>query len=108
MVKGEAAALRYDCCAETFLETASLSMNSQKIVHARVVIQPKPEFSCSGFGLFQSFLHPFRWTRVTEALGMTMKRLWMTTIAKLRSLPWSLFRWRGVGIPGADQKFHGL
>ena len=30
MVTGEAAALRYDCCAETFLEAACLSMNSQK------------------------------------------------------------------------------
>ena len=80
VVTGEAAALPYDCCAETFLEEASLSMNSQKTVHARAVIQPEPEFSCSGFGLFQSLLHSFRWTRVTEALGMTMKRLWMPTV----------------------------
>ena len=80
MVTGEAAALRYDCCAETFLEAACLSMNSQKIVHARAVIQPEPEVSCSGFGLFQSLLRSFRWARVTEALGMTMKRLWMPTV----------------------------
>ena len=44
MVTGEAAALRYDCCEETFLEAACLSMNSQKTVHARAVIQPEPEF----------------------------------------------------------------
>ena len=80
MVTGEAAALRYDCCPETFLEAACLSMNSQKTVDARAVIQPKQEFSCSGFGLFQSLLHPFLWTKVTEALGMTMKRLWMPTV----------------------------
>ena len=44
MVAEEAAALRYDCCAEKFLEAASLSMNSQKTVQACAVIQPEPEF----------------------------------------------------------------
>jgi len=104
VVTGEAAALRYDCCAETFLEAACLSMNSQKTVHGRAVIQPKPEFSCSGFGLFQSLLHSFRWTRVTEALRMTMKRFWMTTVPKIGSFRLRIFRWQEVGVIGADQK----
>ena len=34
--------------------------------HARAIIQPEPEFSGSGFRLFQSLPHPFCWTRVTE------------------------------------------
>ena len=100
--------LCYDCCAEPFLEAACLSMNSQKTVHARAFNQPEPEFSCCGFGLFQSLLHPFRWTRVTEALEMTTKRLWTSTVPKISSLRLRIFRWREVGILGADQKDRSL
>ena len=44
-------------------------MHSQRTAHARTVIQPDPEFSGSGIGLFQGLLGPFCWTRVTDALG---------------------------------------
>jgi len=48
--------------------------HSQNTAHARVVIQPQPQFSASGFGSFQSLPHLFRRTRVTEALRTRLRR----------------------------------
>ena len=55
------------CLLYTVVSRCGLT-HSQNTAHARVVIQPEPEFSASGFGSFQSLPHPFRRTRVTEAL----------------------------------------
>ena len=55
------------CLLYTVVSRCGLTQ-TQNTAHARVVIQPEPEFSASGFGSFQSLPHPFRRTRVTEAL----------------------------------------
>ena len=55
------------CLQYTVVSRCGLT-HSQNTAHARVVIQPEPEFSASGFGSFQSLPHPLRRTKVTEAL----------------------------------------
>ena len=59
--------------AGIFVCNGVVSCISQKTLHARPVIQLDPQFSGSGFELFQSLPRPFRWTRVTEALGTILK-----------------------------------